>query len=153
MPFIQLASLWAWHCEQESGGDGPDAGIILVMGAADVRRRYNVTSSPIGWAHTHTQRRRRLILAERVPRDDVVSHWLSPYPETTSSHIGWARTQRRRRLPLAEPIPRMIPVKLIALSIWQPSTPSVAIKQSAWWLFRFNIIYPIFKSVTLTWLT
>ena len=28
------------------------SGIILCMGPANERRRYNVTSSPIGWAHT-----------------------------------------------------------------------------------------------------
>ena len=29
-----------------------DTGIILAMGSANERRRYNVTSSLIGWAHT-----------------------------------------------------------------------------------------------------
>ena len=29
------------------------AGIILGMGSANERWRYNVTSSLIGWAHTH----------------------------------------------------------------------------------------------------
>ena len=32
------------------------AGIILCMRPANERRRYNVTSSPIGWAHAQNDR-------------------------------------------------------------------------------------------------
>ena len=35
-----------YHVDQNTG-------IILGMGSANERRRYNVTSSLIGWAHTH----------------------------------------------------------------------------------------------------
>ena len=42
------------HCRAQSGGKSHSAaaGIILCMGSANERRRYNVTSSIIGWALT-----------------------------------------------------------------------------------------------------
>ena len=39
-----FAAIWS--------GFGMDAGVILVMGSANERQRYIVTSSLIGWAHT-----------------------------------------------------------------------------------------------------
>ena len=38
------------------------SGIILGMGSANERRRYNVTSSLIGWAHTQNDPQNRLLL-------------------------------------------------------------------------------------------
>ena len=70
------------------------SGIILDIGLSNERRRYDVTSSLIVRAHTQNytlmrydvMMQRRLLLAEPIPRIiplqcNVVSHWLSPYPE------------------------------------------------------------------------
>ena len=66
-------------------------GIILAMGSANERRRYNVTSSFICWAHT--QNETMIILAfmvysvsglsqwETTPHCNIFSQCLNPQPE------------------------------------------------------------------------
>ena len=54
-------------------------GIIVGMGSANERCRYNVTSSLIGW--THTQNDGMGSAHERHCCNVTLSHWLSPYPQ------------------------------------------------------------------------
>ena len=60
-------------------------GIILGMGSANERRRYNITSCLIGWAHA---------------QNDAWEVWAQPMRDDVAM---W------RRRSLAKPIPRMIP--------------------------------------------
>ena len=57
---------------------------ILCMGSANERRRYSVTSSLIGWAHTQNDPSVQysvygLSQWKKTLHCNVFSHWLSPY--------------------------------------------------------------------------
>ena len=82
--FAQLHSVWHQNYLVKYVID--DMANLSSQGSANERRRYIVTSSLIGWAHTQNDHSvYGFSQWETTSHCNVVSHWLSPYTELSLS--------------------------------------------------------------------
>ena len=65
--------------------DAEEAGIILCMRPANERRRYNVTSSLIGWAHAQNKPRVGSVGCVELLWLSLLSNTINVSPDTCAS--------------------------------------------------------------------